>query len=48
MKIIMLIAIPGCGKTTFCKKFFPDLQRISRDDIVDTKKEHRVILERLE
>lgn len=39
----MLIGIPGCGKTSFCKKFFPDLQRISRDEIGDTKKEHQLI-----
>ncbi|QLH06001.1 AAA family ATPase [Nitrosopumilus ureiphilus] len=44
----MLIGIPGCGKTTFCRKFFPEMMRISRDDIGDTKKEHRIILERLE
>lgn len=44
----MLIGIPGCGKTIFCKKFFPDLSRISRDEIGDTKKEHQLILEKLE
>lgn len=43
MKIIMLIGIPACGKTSFCKKFFPDLMRVSRDDIGDTKKEHQLI-----
>lgn len=48
MKIIMLIGIPGCGKTSFCKQFLPKLTRISRDDIGDTAKEHRIILEKLE
>ena len=48
MKIITLIGIPGCGKTTFCKKFFPELTRILRDEIGDTKKEHQTILEYLE
>lgn len=39
----MLIGIPGCGKTTFCKKFLPNLTRISRDEIRNTKKEHEII-----
>lgn len=42
-KVIMLIGIPGCGKTTFCKKFLPELTRISRDELGSTKKEHNVI-----
>ena len=44
----MLIGIPGCGKTSFCKQFFPKLTRISRDDIGDTTKEYRIILKKLE
>ncbi len=44
----MLIGIPGCGKTTFCKKFFPDLIRISRDDIGNTKKERQLIEKQLQ
>lgn len=48
MKIIMLIGIPACGKTSFCKKFLPDLTRISRDDIGDTKKEHQLIEKQLQ
>lgn len=48
MKIIMIIGIPGCGKTTFCKKFLPELKRISRDEIGDTQKERKIILENLE
>lgn len=44
----MLIGIPACGKTSFCKKFLPDLLRISRDDIGDTKKEHQLIEKQLQ
>lgn len=44
----MLIGIPACGKTSFCKKFLPNLTRISRDDIGDTKKEHQLIERQLQ
>lgn len=31
--MFLMIGVPGCGKDTYIKKFFPDVYVISRDDI---------------
>ena len=46
-KVILLIGMSGCGKTTFTKKFLPKLIKISLDQIKDRKKEYSVIEQNL-
>lgn len=39
--LIILIGLPGSGKSTFCKEFLPSYFRVSQDDM--GRKEHRQI-----
>ena len=32
-KIIMMVGVPGSGKTTFCKEYLKDWKYVSRDEI---------------
>lgn len=38
MKVILLIGIPGSGKSTICKNWFPKYTRINQDELGDRKK----------
>ena len=44
-----MVGLPGCGKTTFCKKFLPNHIRICLDEIEDHNryKEFEIIEENL-
>jgi predicted kinase len=44
MQLIILIGIPGCGKSTFCKeRFFNSHLRLSLDLLNTRNKEHRFL-----
>ena len=43
MEVIMMIGIPGCGKTTYAKMNFLNHKYVSLDEIKDREKEYQVI-----
>jgi predicted kinase len=43
MEIVVLVGIPGCGKTTFAKSFFPNHKRINLDTLHTRNKEDEEI-----
>ena len=38
-ELVLMIGIPGSGKSTFCRKYFPEYERISLDVLHTRKRE---------
>jgi len=47
MEIIVLVGIPGSGKSTFVQKFFPNYRRINLDTLHSRKREDEEIAKSL-